>query len=94
MKFIFTDKFLLQYRIWKKSQKRVADKIDALIESIKNNPVSGIGKPEKLKNNSRNIWSRRIDKQNRLLYSFEGFLIYAIDDGTITFISCKGHYER
>ncbi|MDR3117268.1 MAG: Txe/YoeB family addiction module toxin [Puniceicoccales bacterium] len=44
----------------------------------------GIGKPEPLKN-SEGRWSRRINDEHRL--------IYRSSDNTITFISCRGHYD-
>lgn len=84
MKVILSIRFWREYEFWRKSQKSVVDKINKLIESIKVNPISGIGKPERLKGNS-DTWSRRITKGNRL--------IYLISINEVTLISCKGHYE-
>lgn len=46
----------------------------------------GIGKPEPLKGDLSGVWSRRIDKYNRLIYRIEG--------ETIEILSCKGHYDE
>ena len=54
-----------------------------LVKDIERNGLSeGIGKPEPLK--YKNVWSRRIDKENRLVYN--------IVDGELWIIACRGHY--
>lgn len=65
--------------------RKTLKKINALLEDIKRNgALSGIGKPEKLKN--RPEYSRRIDDTNRL--------VYVIDElQNIKIIACRGHYE-
>ena len=64
----------------KKSLKRLAQ----LIEDIKRNGYSGIGKPEPLKGNKSGWWSRRIDDEHRL--------VYRIKNDTIEISACKDHY--
>ena len=102
MKLIFTDEFISEYQKWLKSQKSIAEKINKLIESIKQNPFAGIGKPEPLKKKHDNWWSRRITKKDRLVYSVEESYkacmtenaIFSVpDEIEIILISCKGHYE-
>ena len=48
-------------------------------------PFNGIGKPEPLKGDLSDFWSRRIDDTNRLVYRVNGELL--------EILSCKGHYE-
>ena len=84
MQIILTKNFISEYTFWRDSQKSVQEKIDRLIEAISTNPFEGIGKPEKLKGDMRNLWSRRITKKDRLVYS--------VDDNTIVLISCWSHY--
>jgi len=55
-----------------------------LIEDIKSHPFTGIGKPEPLKYELTGKWSRRIDKENRI--------IYALKDNTLFIYTAKGHY--
>jgi len=70
---------------WKKSgNNKIQVKIAALIEDIINHPYLGIGKPEPLKYELTGKWSRRIDKENRL--------IYAVSDNRIFIYSLRGHY--
>jgi len=62
----------------------VVKKIEALLSEIKNSPFEGIGKPEALKHEFSGMWSRRVNKEHRILYE-------VIED--VTFIySVKGHY--
>jgi toxin YoeB len=60
-----------------------------LIEDIQLHPFDGIGKPEELKYDLSGVWSRRIDREHRLVYEI-------IDEDTIeilNLLSLKGHYE-
>ena len=48
-------------------------------------PHSGLGKPEPLKHDLTGYWSRRIDREHRLVYRLEG--------ETILVASCRYHYR-
>lgn len=61
-------------------------KLSQLLSEIIDNPYAGTGKPERLKHQNNNIWSRRIDSKNRLIYSVEEDIV------TVEIISAKGHY--
>jgi len=69
---------------WLKTNKTTAKKIVQLIEDIKQNPFDGIGKPEPLKHQLSGFWSRRINREHRL--------IYQISENSIFIFSAKGHY--
>ncbi|QIY83147.1 type II toxin-antitoxin system YoeB family toxin [Chryseobacterium sp. NEB161] len=47
----------------------------------------GTGKPERLRYRDGNVWSRRIDSKNRLVYSIVENIV------TVEIISAKGHYD-
>ena len=64
--------------------KPILKKIAQLIENIKLQPYHGLGKAEPLKHNLFGCWSRRIDKEHRL--------IYEVKNETILILSAKGHY--
>jgi toxin YoeB len=71
---------------WKQSgQVNILKKIRSLLESVQETPFEGIGKPEGLKHNLSGLWSRRIDRGNRLVYEITSDIIYIH--------SMKGHYE-
>lgn len=69
----------------KTGNKPVLKKIAQLIESIKENPFEGIGKPEQLKYSLSGAWSQRITKEHRV--------VYEIEDGNILIHSIRGHYS-
>lgn len=46
-------------------------RINQLIEAIRREPFSGIGKPEPLKHALAGWWSRRIDGEHRIVYRIE-----------------------
>ena len=83
-KVIFEGESLSHIAYWVHNDKKIFDKIYALLKDIDRNGASkGIGKPERLKH--LNAWSRRINDEHRLIYN--------VDNETIHVISCRGHYE-
>lgn len=75
---------LVQFDEWAKRDNKTHAKIISLIESIIENPFTGIGKPEPLKHQLTGCWSRRINKEHRL--------VYQVTDDAIIVISCMFHY--
>lgn len=57
-----------------------------LWKDIQRNTFVGIGKPEPLKGNLSDWWSRRIDDRNRIVYYLENDIIYVV--------ACRGHYDN
>lgn len=85
MEIIYTDRAIDDISYWKKSgNKTVQNKITKLLKSIEVTPFEGIGKPEALKYELTGFWSRRINKEHRL--------VYKVNVETITIYSLKGHY--
>ena len=64
---------------WKKTNNvAVLKKIRMLVEAIMQSPYEGIGKPEALKYKLSGCWSRRINKNHRIVYEvFERKLSYS-----------------
>ncbi|OWA06893.1 Txe/YoeB family addiction module toxin [Streptomyces sp. CS227] len=50
------------------SDRKMLARINKLIEDVKRDPFTGIGKPEPLKYHLPGAWSRRIDDEHRLVY--------------------------
>jgi toxin YoeB len=70
---------------WEKlNDAKIKTKISNLIQSIQENHFTGIGKPEPLKYNLKGCWSRRINKEHRI--------IYEVLHNKILVHSLKGHY--
>jgi toxin YoeB len=72
------------YLYWSRTDVRVRDKINTLIEDIQRHPFTGLGKPEPLKRNLRGFWSRRITREHRLVYHIEA--------GILQIAQCRFHY--
>jgi toxin YoeB len=82
---VYKEQAIDDIKFWKKSgQKIIQDRIVRLVEDIKLNPYSGLGKPEALKHELSGFWSREIDKGNRLIYKISGNQLHII--------SLRGHY--
>lgn len=84
MQVTFSPQAKADFDYWLKTNKAIAKKIVQLIEAIKQNPFDGIGKPEPLKHQLSGYWSRRINKEHRL--------IYEVSENLIFIFSAKGHY--
>ncbi|MCA2814070.1 MAG: Txe/YoeB family addiction module toxin [Microcystis sp. M090S1] len=73
-----------EFNQWALADKKVDAKIVSLIKDVQREPFSGLGKPEALKHELSGLWSRRITKEHRLVYS--------VSDQEIVIIFCKFHY--
>ena len=72
------------YIHWQSEDKRVVLKINKLIRAILSDPYDGIGKPEPLKHDLSGFWSRRIDREHRL--------VYRPTPAELQIIACRYHY--
>ena len=62
-------------------------KIEQLLKELEQHPRTGTGKPEQLSGNLSGVWSRRIDKKNRLLYEIHDKIV------VVLVLSMLGHYS-
>ena len=69
----------------KSGNKALPKKIISFLEEIVEHPYSATGKPEPLKHDLTGKWSRRINKEHRL--------VYEVLEHSILLHSAKGHYE-
>jgi len=85
MRITFSKNSWEEYTSWQVEDKQMLRKINELIKDIQRHPFEGIGKPEPLKYDLAGFWSRRIDREHRLVYKFinNEILIY----------SCRYHYD-
>jgi toxin YoeB len=81
-------KALDHLRYWAATKPRTLSKILDLIEYIRRDPYEGTGQPEPLRHELEGYWSRRIDKENRIVYKPDEA------QDLITVVSCKGHYDN
>jgi toxin YoeB len=81
----FSPQFREDLLWWAKTEPRLWERLWDLIESIVQDPFSGIGKPEPLKHLGSNLWSRRINLEHRL--------VYRVERNRILFLQARYHYE-
>jgi toxin YoeB len=85
MRIVFSKNSWEDYLSWQTTDKKVLRKINDLIKEIQRTPYEGLGKPEPLKFDLAGYWSRRIDREHRL--------VYQVGDNEILIYSCKYHYD-
>jgi toxin YoeB len=81
---IFDPDFLEDLAHWVATDRKTALRILELVESIRRDPFSGIGKPELLRHLGSGVWSRRITQEHRL--------VYRVKDDRILFAQARYHY--
>jgi toxin YoeB len=86
MRIVFSKNSWEDYTSWQAEDKRMLKKINELIIDISRSPHEGSGKPEPLKYDLTGLWSRRIDREHRLVYKVSGEDIFIY--------SCRFHYDR
>lgn len=72
------------YIYWQQKDKKQLKRINTLVKDIKRQPFEGIGDPEPLRHNWSGYWSRRIDREHRL--------VYKVTDDAIIIAQCRYHY--
>ncbi len=81
---VFDPDFLEDLEFWISTNRKVALKILELIEAIRRDPFSGLGKPEPLRHLGAGVWSRRITQEHRL--------VYKVRDDRLLFAQARYHY--
>ncbi len=71
-------------RYWIAQDRRKALRIIQLIEQSLREPFAGQGKPEPLRHSLAGCWSRRIDREHRL--------VYKVEQDTLVVLACRYHY--
>ena len=72
------------YVYWQATDKKRLKRINALIKDVERQPFDGLGNPEPLRHNWTGYWSRRIDREHRL--------VYKITKKSIVIVQCRYHY--
>jgi len=72
------------YLYWQTTDKKILKRINSLIKDMQRTPFEGIGAPEPLKHNWSGYWSRRINREHRI--------IYKVTDKALTIVQCRYHY--
>lgn len=84
MKIAWSSRAWNDYLYWQKTDNNKRKRINTLIKESLRDPFEGIGNPEPLKHELQGFWSRRIDKEHRLVYSYTEI--------EILIVACRYHY--
>jgi len=71
-------------RYWVDTNRKTALRVLDLTQAALRDPYAGIGKPEHLKHMGGNVWSRRINEVDRL--------VYEVFDDRVEFLQARYHY--
>lgn len=86
MRITFSKNSWEDYISWQKEDKNILKKINQLIKEIRRTPYQGLGNPEPLKYELTGFWSRRIDREHRL--------VYQVFENELLIYSCKYLYDK
>jgi len=81
----WSDEAWEEFEYWMNQDKKTLKRILLLLKDIERNGYAGIGKPERLKGDLSDYWSRRIDAVNRI--------VYKVEKDTIYIVQCGSHYR-
>ena len=85
MNVLFLAEAFDQYVLWQQRDRVALAKLNRLIAECQRHPFEGTGKPEALRGNYSGWWSRRIDREHRL--------VYRIDGENLVIAQCRFHYS-
>ncbi|HET8598459.1 MAG TPA: Txe/YoeB family addiction module toxin [Castellaniella sp.] len=79
----WTDGAWEDYLHWQCTDAKKLARINDLIRECLHDPFRGSGKPEPLKGSLSGYWSRRVDREHRL--------VYLPEDGNLYIVQCRFH---
>jgi toxin YoeB len=88
MKLVFSQQAWEDYLYWQANDPAVLQRVNALIKESMRTPYTGTGKPEPLKGDLQDWWSRRITLEDRLVYRVTG----AGTAKQLEIAQCRYHY--
>ncbi len=88
MRVVFSSHAWEDYQFWCDADRKLLLRLNRLIEECRRNPFKGSGKPEPLKGELAGLWSRRINRRDRLVYRVTG----REPDQQLEIVQCREHY--
>jgi toxin YoeB len=85
MRIVFSENAWEDYVSWLSEDRKILKKLNELIKDIQRHPFEGLGKPEPLKFDLTGFWSRRIDKEHRI--------VYQVNKNELLIYACRYHYD-
>jgi toxin YoeB len=84
VRLIFSGRAWAEYLHWQATDRALLERVNVLVKECTRTPFSGIGMPEPLRGGMAGWWSRRINREHRLVYR-------QTEDGLLI-AQCRFHY--
>ena len=84
LRLAFTANGWEDYLYWLEKDRKIAKRLNLLINEAPRTPFEGLGKPEALKYSLQGCYSRRITEEHRL--------VYKVKSGTLVIMMARYHY--
>ena len=81
---VFQPEFLEDLEYCVQTDRKMALRLIKMVREILRDPFEGIGKPEPLKYEFSGAWSRRLNKEHRI--------VYLVSEDRIDFLKARYHY--
>lgn len=81
---VFQPEFREDLRYWIETDRKIALRACDIVEAVKRDPFTDIGKPEPLRYFAAGAWSRRLTQEHRI--------VYLVRDDRIDFLQARYHY--
>jgi toxin YoeB len=88
VKIVFFPTAWEDYRHFQDHDEKLLVRLNTLIGECLRHPFEGTGKPEPLRKNLKGWWSRRIDREHRLIYRVTG----TGETQALEIAQCRFHY--
>lgn len=88
MKVLWTRRAKSDYLYRSRTDQKILGIVNGLIDDISRTPFKGLGKPEPLKYKLHGWWSRRITREDRLVYRVSG----SGKNRQVEIAQCRYHY--
>jgi toxin YoeB len=72
VKLVFSSTAWEDYQFWSSNNPKIHTRINELIKQCTRTPFTGVGKPEPLRGDLSGWWSRRISREDRMVYRVVG----------------------
>jgi toxin YoeB len=86
MRLLFTTQGREDRRYWKTHDGPTLKRLNFLLDCVQEQPVSGPGDPLSLRHLLGGCWSRRINREHRL--------VYLVDGDDVVVLQARYHYEH
>ena len=80
----FQRQFVEDLEYWVRQDRKLALRVLELVSAVLRDPFQGVGKPEPLRHLGADVWSRRVDQANRL--------VYVVYRDRVDFLQARYHY--